>query len=38
MQYQGERIELHHLMQPAAKLMEQRGHITVQDNRFRDRQ
>ena len=37
-QDQGEAIELHHLMEPAGQLGEQRGQIAVQDNRFRNGQ
>ena len=37
-QDQGEAIELHHLMEPAGQLVEQRGQIAVQDDRFRNGQ
>ena len=37
-QDQGEAIELHHLMEPAGQLMEQRGQIAVRDDRFRNGQ
>ena len=37
-QDQGEGIELHHLMEPAGQLMEQRGQIAVRDDRFRNGQ
>jgi hypothetical protein len=35
-QGQAEIIEAHHLMEPACRLMEQRGEIAVGDNRFRN--
>ena len=38
MQDQGEIIELHHLMEPAGQLMEQRRQIAVRDDRFRNGQ
>ncbi len=37
-QDQGEAIELHHLMEPAGQLVEQRGQIAVRDDRFRNGQ
>ena len=37
-QDQGEGIELHHLTKPAGQLLEQRGHIAVRDDRFRNGQ
>ena len=37
-QDQGEAIELHYPMEPTGQLVEQRGQIAVQDNRFRNGQ
>ena len=37
-QDQGEAVERHDLMEPAVQLVEQRGQIAVQDDRFRYRQ
>jgi len=37
-QGQAEIIEVHHLMEPACQLMEQRGQIAVRDDRLRNGQ
>ena len=37
-QGQAEIIEVHHLMEPAGQLMEQRGQIAVRDDRLRNGQ